>query len=89
MEVVDDLPIPNRDTLAYMCAHLQRVAENAHANKMSPVNLSRVLAQTMIDGSKRAKNNDEEYREAESRQHILQRLLDIPNVSDYSRLALL
>lgn len=79
---VNDLPIPNRDTLAYMCAHWQRVAENAAVNKMTLESLAKCLAQTVIDGSKRAKNNDEDkYLEAETRILILRQLLQLERVS--------
>ena len=48
MSAVSDLPLPNRDTLSYMMAHWQRVAQAAHLNKMPVENLARVLAPTVI-----------------------------------------
>ena len=48
---ISELPLPNRDTLAYLIIHLQTVAENYTVNKMGKDNLSMILAPTVVGNS--------------------------------------
>jgi hypothetical protein len=50
MSVVMELPIPNRDTLAYLCAHWQKVASNSNVNQMPIENIARCLGPTVVGG---------------------------------------
>ncbi|KAI6190967.1 hypothetical protein M3Y97_00176100 [Aphelenchoides bicaudatus] len=47
-EALGELPDPNRDTLAYLCLHLQKVAMNAAQNKMTIENLAAILCPTIL-----------------------------------------
>ncbi|XP_038049414.1 rac GTPase-activating protein 1-like isoform X2 [Patiria miniata] len=46
-QAISELPLPNRDTLAYIILHLQRVSESPVC-KMGVVNLSRVFGPTIV-----------------------------------------
>ncbi|KAI1717736.1 rhoGAP domain-containing protein [Ditylenchus destructor] len=50
--LVNGLPIPHRDTLAFLCAHLQKVASNASINRMPLENLATVLGPTIVGPTK-------------------------------------
>lgn len=45
---ISELPIPNRDTLAYLCVHWQKVAENQSVNQMPLENLATCLGPTIV-----------------------------------------
>uniref|UniRef100_A0A915DJE0 Rho-GAP domain-containing protein n=1 Tax=Ditylenchus dipsaci TaxID=166011 RepID=A0A915DJE0_9BILA len=48
IDLVNGLPIPNRDTLAYMCAHLQKIASQSSINKMPLENLAACIGPTIV-----------------------------------------
>ncbi|KRZ69469.1 Rac GTPase-activating protein 1, partial [Trichinella papuae] len=43
-----ELPMPNRDTLAFLIVHLQRVAEEYMHNKMPVANLAKIFAPSIL-----------------------------------------
>ncbi|KAI5609021.1 rac GTPase-activating protein 1 isoform X1 [Silurus asotus] len=49
-QTISDLPQPNRDTLAFLMLHLQRVAQS-HDTKMNVTNLARVFGPTIVGHS--------------------------------------
>uniref|UniRef100_A0AC34GUD7 Uncharacterized protein n=1 Tax=Panagrolaimus sp. ES5 TaxID=591445 RepID=A0AC34GUD7_9BILA len=76
---VFELPAPNRDTLAYLILHLQKVAKYSSKNKMPIENLARVLAPTIIGYSKRIPfKMVEEFTINCNQTMILHRLLKLP-----------
>ena len=57
LEAIAKLPPSNKDTLAYLILHLQRVAYHSTANKMPLANLVTVFAPTVV-GNGSAKPTD-------------------------------
>ena len=47
-QAVSELPLPNRDTLAYLIVHLQTVADNSIFNKMDKDNLAVIMGPTIL-----------------------------------------
>lgn len=88
IEAISELPEPNRDTLAYLCLHLQKVASNSTQNKMPVENLSSCLAPTILGDNTRALNTlgyagipVNEIEELDRQRNVLKRLLSMPSVS--------
>ncbi len=48
LEAIASLPSPNKDTLAFLILHLQRVAAQHEANKMPIVSLAKVFGPTIV-----------------------------------------
>ncbi len=51
LEAIACLPPPNKDTLAFLILHLQRVAAQHQANKMPMVSLAKVFGPTIVGES--------------------------------------
>ncbi len=51
LEAIACLPSPNKDTLAFLILHLQRVAAQHQANKMPMVSLAKVFRPTIVGES--------------------------------------
>ena len=47
-QAISELPLPNRDTLAYLIVHLQTVADNSVFNKMDKDNLAVIMGPTIL-----------------------------------------
>jgi len=83
VEAIEDLPDTNRDTLAYLCLHLQKVALNSRVNKISVEDLAASLCQSILSSNVLSpsgyvsKNNDP-FDEAVRQRFVLERLLTMP-----------
>ena len=55
-QVIYNLPLPNRDTLAFMLVHFRRIAE-VEENKMTISNLSKILGPTIVGYSSPTSEN--------------------------------
>jgi len=84
-EAINDLPDPNRDTLAYLCLHLQKVALYSAENKMPVDNLARCLAPTILRTDTNYINTlgytgtqADAHSEVEQQVFVLKRLLSMP-----------
>lgn len=76
-QVVSELPRPNKDTLAYVIQHLQRVAD-VEENKMTVSSLARVFAPTIVGYSSPDIDNVDIYSETRSASEVMEELLNIP-----------
>ncbi|VEN47279.1 unnamed protein product [Callosobruchus maculatus] len=79
-QVVGQLPQPNRDTLAFLMLHLQKVAESPEC-KMSVENLVRVFGPTLMRYSSDDQNLDKCLKETEVGFKVVDRLIQMP--ADY------
>ncbi|KAI1284841.1 Rac GTPase-activating protein 1 [Halotydeus destructor] len=73
---VNQLPMPNRDSLAFLMAHLQRIAESP-ACKMPKTNLARVLGPTIVGHSIADPPTSALYEENKKQIIVMEALLDI------------
>ncbi|XP_062548165.1 rac GTPase-activating protein 1 isoform X3 [Armigeres subalbatus] len=79
-DAIDRLPQPNRDTLAYLVQHFQRIAE-CKVVKMSLNNLARVFAPTIVGYSSENVDNHAMFAETVIQVNVLMGLFNIP--TDY------
>eukprot|EP00794_Sanderia_malayensis_P003280 gene3280-3762_t len=79
-QCVSELPEANRDTLAYLVVHFQRVA-NSPTCQMSVQNLAKVLGPTIVGHRSSNPSHLEMFEDLKSQPKIIELLLSMP--SDY------
>lgn len=80
-EAIAELPYPNRDTLAFLIIHFQKVAKFQNENKMPIENLAKCIGITVMNGRRRDGNTLEHtsgYEEADRQRNAMERLLRLP-----------
>lgn len=78
--LVNGLPQPNRDTLAFLILHWKRIAESTQC-KMDIENLSRILGPTVVGYSNPDLERIEMYQETIYQQQVMKGLLTISTES--------
>lgn len=76
-EAIQDLPEANRDTLAFLILHLQRISETAEC-KMPVSNLARVFGQSIVGNSSANLPNVEIINEVKLQHQIVENLIKLP-----------
>ncbi|XP_037535145.1 rac GTPase-activating protein 1-like [Nematolebias whitei] len=84
-QAVSELPPPNRDTLACLMIHLQKVSQSAHT-KMDLHNLARVLGPTVVGHAVPDPDPMTILNDTSRQPRVVERLLSIPE-SYWSRFA--
>ncbi|KAF7395155.1 hypothetical protein HZH68_009205 [Vespula germanica] len=79
-QAISELPQPNRDTLAFLILHLQRVSSSAEC-KMPISNLAKVFGPTLVGFSSQEPSPTSMLSETKNQVAIVESLLKIP--SDY------
>uniref|UniRef100_A0AAY4BXS3 Rac GTPase-activating protein 1 n=1 Tax=Denticeps clupeoides TaxID=299321 RepID=A0AAY4BXS3_9TELE len=76
-QTISQLPVPNRDTLAFLMLHLQRVA-GSPATKMDQVNLARVFGPTIVGHAVLEPDHMTLLQDMQRQPRVVERLLGLP-----------
>ncbi|XP_032871411.1 rac GTPase-activating protein 1 isoform X6 [Amblyraja radiata] len=76
-QTISELPQPNRDTMAFLVNHLQRVANSPHC-KMDITNLARVFGPTIVGFSIPDPSPMAMLQETKQQPKVVERLLSLP-----------
>jgi len=79
-QAISELPQPNRDTLAFMVLHLQKIADSRET-KMNVSNLSKILGPTIVGYSTADPQPEEIMKEVGAQAATMEKLMNID--SDY------
>lgn len=80
-EAIAELPDSNKDTLAYLMLHLQRVAANCDSNKMYHSSLAKIFGPTIVGYSSPNSDAHTMLEDTKKQPIIVEKLLSMP--SDY------
>ena len=83
LEAIARLPPANKDTLAYLILHLQRVASYSVANKMPIHNLVTVFAPTIVGHGSARPTHADLLRDTQHQTKVMEKLIGIS--ADYWR----
>uniref|UniRef100_A0A8C7UYV9 Rac GTPase-activating protein 1 n=1 Tax=Oncorhynchus mykiss TaxID=8022 RepID=A0A8C7UYV9_ONCMY len=78
-QTISELPQPNRDTLAYLAIHLQRVAQCVLDTKMDVTNLARVFGPTLVGHAVPEPDPMTILQDTNRQPRVMERLLDLPH----------
>uniref|UniRef100_A0A3P8Y2I2 Rac GTPase-activating protein 1 n=1 Tax=Esox lucius TaxID=8010 RepID=A0A3P8Y2I2_ESOLU len=78
-QTISELPLPHRDTLAYLAVHLQRVALGVLETKMDVTNLARVFGPTLVGHAVPDPDPMTILHDTSRQPKVMERLLDIPS----------
>jgi hypothetical protein len=87
IEAISELPDPNRDTLAYLCLHLQKVAYHSAENKMPVKALATCVCLSILNSgsinplNSLGRGNEDVHGEVDRLRFVLEQLLLMPAVS--------
>ena len=76
-QVIEDLPQANRDTLAFMVLHLQRIAETTEC-RMPASNLARVFGPSLVGNSSPNLPAADIINEVKTQHQIVEALIRLP-----------
>ncbi|XP_041744613.1 rac GTPase-activating protein 1-like [Coregonus clupeaformis] len=77
-QTISEMPQPNRDTLAYLAIHLQRVAQCVLDTKMDITNLARVFGPTLVGHAVPEPDPMTILQDTNRQPRVMERLLDLP-----------
>uniref|UniRef100_A0A674EFR9 Rac GTPase-activating protein 1 n=1 Tax=Salmo trutta TaxID=8032 RepID=A0A674EFR9_SALTR len=77
-QTISELPHPNRDTLAYLSIHLQRVAQCVLDTKMDITNLARVFGPTLVGHAIPDPDPMTILQDTSRQPRVMECLLDLP-----------
>ena len=83
LEVIAQLPPANKDTLAFLILHLQRVASYSEANKMPMASLAKVFGPTIVGHAVPNPEPSVIWKDTQLQPKVMERLLGI--TGDYWR----
>jgi Rac GTPase-activating protein 1 len=83
LEAIAELPPCNKDTLAYLILHIQKVASFSEANKMPLESLAKIFGPTLVGHASAKPDPSVQWKDAEKQPKVVQRLLNI--TPDYWR----
>ncbi|XP_060520879.1 rac GTPase-activating protein 1 isoform X2 [Cylas formicarius] len=77
-QCISELPQPNRDTLAYMTLHLQKIAESPEC-KMTVENLAKIFGPTIVGYSSDNPNPNDLLTETREQIAVMEHLIRLPS----------